>query len=99
MENKSIAYTFGSQQKYPKTDNNYLGILSVQICNITDKDYNQSKKWSETFTFITIRFERTKGHICFNGRADFLSAIEHSTSGYFIKIFFCFYGTSSVDSF
>lgn len=63
MENKSIAYTFGSQHKYPKTDNNYLGILSVQICNITDKDYNQRKKWSETFTFIPIRFERTKGHI------------------------------------
>lgn len=31
-------------------------------------------------TFITVRFERTKGHICFNGCDDFLSAIEHYIS-------------------
>lgn len=61
-----MAHTFGPQQKHPKIDN-YLSILSVEICNVTDKGYNQSKKFRECFTLITIKFERTKGHICFNG--------------------------------
>ena len=78
MENKSMACTFGSRQKSPRTDN-YLSILSVQICNVTDKDYNQSKKWSKTYIYNR-QFERTKGHICFNGCDDFLSAIEHYIS-------------------
>lgn len=69
MKNKRMTYTFGPQQKHPKADNNYLNILvlSVQICNVTDKDYDQSKKISETFTFyLTFKFERTNGN-SFNG--------------------------------